>query len=180
MCCAALAGRSVRQSSSARAGVLLSVGVNSVVRLNNSTLHAEMLAIMMAEQRIGLYTLAESPSVSYEIVSSCDPCAMCRGAMLWSGVSRLVSGADRNDATALGFEEGPVFPESYAYLEERGRDHQPRRAAPRSLRSPGALSPARWANFKRLTEMRSSRFSPPSSVPVQAQRPLARSKGHER
>ena len=101
-------------------GVLLSVGVNSVVRLNNSTLHAEMLAIMMAEQRIGRYTLARSPSVSYEIVSSCDPCAMCLGAMLWSGVSRLVSGADRNDATALSFEEGPVFPESYTYLEERG------------------------------------------------------------
>ena len=35
-------------------------------------------------------------------------------------VSRLASGADRNDATALSFEEGPVFPESYAYLEERG------------------------------------------------------------
>src|SRR6185503_20926793 len=29
-------------------GALISVGVNSVVRLNNSTLHAEMLAIMMA------------------------------------------------------------------------------------------------------------------------------------
>jgi tRNA(Arg) A34 adenosine deaminase TadA len=101
-------------------GMLLSVGVNSVVRLNNSTLHAEMLAIMMAEQRIGLYTLAGSPSVSYELVSSCDPCAMCLGAMLWSGVSRLVSGADRSDATALSFEEGPVFPESYAYLEQRG------------------------------------------------------------
>jgi tRNA(Arg) A34 adenosine deaminase TadA len=101
-------------------GVLLSVGVNSVVRLSNSTLHAEMLAIMMAEQRIGLYTLAGSPSVSYEIVSSCDPCAMCLGAMLWSGVSRLVSGANRNDATALSFEEGPVFPESYTYLEQRG------------------------------------------------------------
>jgi tRNA(Arg) A34 adenosine deaminase TadA len=90
-------------------GVLLSVGVNSVVRLNNSTLHAEMLAIMMAEQRIGLYTLAGSSSVCYEIVSSCDPCAMCLGAMLWSGVSRLVSGADRNDATLLSFEEGPGF-----------------------------------------------------------------------
>src|SRR5687767_14520922 len=88
-------------------GALLSVGVNSVVRLNNSTLHAEMLAIMMAEHRIGSYTLA-GPSSSYELFSSCDPCAMCLGAVLWSGLKRMVTGADRDDATALSFEEGPV------------------------------------------------------------------------
>jgi tRNA(Arg) A34 adenosine deaminase TadA len=101
-------------------GALISAGVNSVVRLNNSTLHAEMVAIMMAQHRLGAYTLGASPGSSYEIVSSCDPCAMCLGAVLWSGVRRLVSGADRDDASALSFEEGPVFPESYAYLEERG------------------------------------------------------------
>jgi tRNA(Arg) A34 adenosine deaminase TadA len=101
-------------------GSLLSVGVNSVVRLNNSTLHGEMVAIMMAQHRIASYTLAGSPQTSYELVSSCDPCAMCLGAVLWSGVSRLVTGADRDDATALSFEEGPVFPQSYAYLEARG------------------------------------------------------------
>jgi tRNA(Arg) A34 adenosine deaminase TadA len=101
-------------------GALLSVGVNSVVRLNNSTLHAEMLAIMTAQHRIGSYTLAESAPESYELYSSCDPCAMCLGAVLWSGLRRMVSGADRDDATALSFEEGPVFPQSYTYLEERG------------------------------------------------------------
>ena len=101
-------------------GSLLAVGVNSVVRLNNSTLHGEMVAIMMAQHRLGSYTLAASPEVSYELFSSCDPCAMCLGAVLWSGVKRMVTGADRDDATALDFEEGPVFPQSYAYLEERG------------------------------------------------------------
>ena len=101
-------------------GALLSVGVNSVVRLNNSTLHAEMLAIMMAEHRLGSFTLGGSSAESYELVSSCDPCARCLGAVLWSGVGRMVTGADRDDASALGFEEGPVFPQSYVYLQERG------------------------------------------------------------
>jgi tRNA(Arg) A34 adenosine deaminase TadA len=101
-------------------GALLSVGVNSVVRLNNSTLHGEMVAIMMAQHRLGSFTLAGSPGTSYELFSSCDPCAMCLGAILWSGVKRMVTGADRDDATALNFEEGPVFPQSYTYLEERG------------------------------------------------------------
>jgi tRNA(Arg) A34 adenosine deaminase TadA len=45
---------------------------------------------------------------------------MCLGAVLWSGLARLVCGAGRKDAQELGFEEGPVFLESYRYLEDRG------------------------------------------------------------
>ena len=45
---------------------------------------------------------------------------MCLGATLWSGVRRVVYGAAREDASLLKFEEGPVFPESYRYLEARG------------------------------------------------------------
>jgi len=54
------------------------------------------------------------------LVSSCEPCAMCLGATLWSGVTGLVCGATREDAMAVGFDEGPVFAESWAYLEGRG------------------------------------------------------------
>jgi tRNA(Arg) A34 adenosine deaminase TadA len=45
---------------------------------------------------------------------------MCLGAVLWSGVRRLVYGADREDALRAHFEEGPVFPASFTYLEDRG------------------------------------------------------------
>jgi tRNA(Arg) A34 adenosine deaminase TadA len=45
---------------------------------------------------------------------------MCLGATLWSGVRGLVCGAAKEDATAVGFDEGPVFAESWAYLERRG------------------------------------------------------------
>ena len=45
---------------------------------------------------------------------------MCLGATLWSGVGRIVWGASRDDARRLDFDEGPVFPESYAYVEQRG------------------------------------------------------------
>jgi tRNA(Arg) A34 adenosine deaminase TadA len=99
---------------------LLSVGVNSVERLGNSAAHAEMLAIMIAEQRQGSYTLRVPDGPGLALFTTCDPCAMCLGAVLWSGISRLVCGAPREAALALGFEEGPVFPESYRYLEGRG------------------------------------------------------------
>lgn len=102
-------------------GTLVAAGVNSVTRLSNSVLHAEIVAIMLAQQRIGHFTLDPRPDGPvHALVTSCEPCAMCLGATLWSGARRLVCGATREDATALGFDEGPVFPESYAYLESRG------------------------------------------------------------
>jgi tRNA(Arg) A34 adenosine deaminase TadA len=101
-------------------GRLVAVGMNSVVRFNNCTLHGEMVAFMMAQQRIGSFTL-HSPSLpTHELFTSCEPCAMCLGATLWSGVRRVVCGAAREDASRLNFDEGPVFPESYRYLEDRG------------------------------------------------------------
>lgn len=98
----------------------LAVGMNSVVRLKNAALHGEMVAFMMAQQRIGSFTLAGPNLPRHEIFTSCEPCAMCLGATLWSGVKRIVCAAARDDATQLNFEEGPVFPQSYQYLEDHG------------------------------------------------------------
>jgi tRNA(Arg) A34 adenosine deaminase TadA len=103
-------------------GRLVAVGVNSVVRLNQSSLHAEMVAYMRAQARVGNYTLAAPSLPTHTLYTSCEPCAMCLGAALWSGVERLVFAATRDDAIKLRFDEGPVFPESYAYLKRRGID----------------------------------------------------------
>lgn len=104
----------------AGSGRLVAIGMNSVVRLNNCALHAEMVAFMMAQRRVGSFTLNAPHLPVHELFTSCEPCAMCLGATLWSGVQRVVYGAARDDASLLKFEEGPVFPESYAYLEARG------------------------------------------------------------
>ncbi len=101
-------------------GRVVAVGMNSVVRYQNCTLHAEMVAFMMAQRRVGSFTLSAPHLPVHELFTSCEPCAMCLGATLWSGVRRVVYGAAREDASLLQFEEGPVFPESYRYLEDRG------------------------------------------------------------
>lgn len=101
-------------------GALLGIGVNSVVRLNNSTLHAEMMAFMRAQAAVGSFSLADSSGAARELFTSCEPCAMCLGGVLWSGVTRVVFAARRDDAQRLNFDEGPVFPESFAYLRRRG------------------------------------------------------------
>jgi tRNA(Arg) A34 adenosine deaminase TadA len=106
-------------------GRLVGVGVNLVVPLNNSVLHAEIVAFMDAEARLQSYTLAAAGMPAHEVVTTCEPCAMCLGASLWAGVSRIVYGATRDDAAELQFDEGPVFPQSYEYLKARGIDIVP-------------------------------------------------------
>jgi tRNA(Arg) A34 adenosine deaminase TadA len=110
-------GAAIFESDSGR---LVSVGMNSVVRYDNCTLHGEMVAFMMAQQRVRSFSLSGPGMPTHELHTSCEPCAMCLGASLWSGVKRVVYGAARQDATRLSFDEGPVFPESYKYLEDRG------------------------------------------------------------
>ena len=105
---------------------LVSVGMNRVVPLHNSTLHGETVAIQMAQRKLRNFALSPEEDeggerrFQYELFTSCEPCAMCLGATLWSGVTRLVCGATKADASAIGFDEGPVFEESYTPLEEAG------------------------------------------------------------
>lgn len=101
-------------------GELVSVGVNSVVRLSNSVLHAEVVALMLAHHRLGLHTFAVPEAPPLELVTSCEPCAMCFGATLWSGVRKLICGATKADAEQLGFDEGPVSDTSWEHARARG------------------------------------------------------------
>lgn len=96
------------------------VGVNLVESARSAILHAEIVALMFAQATVGRYSLRADDLPAHALTTSCEPCAMCLGAVLWSGVRVLECGASRDDALGLGFDEGPVFPASYAYLERRG------------------------------------------------------------
>ncbi|MEA2110839.1 MAG: nucleoside deaminase [Campylobacterota bacterium] len=87
-------------------GKLISLGVNLVASQNLSILHAEMVAITLAQKRLGTYDLGSLNPDEYELVTSTEPCAMCLGAIPWSGLSLVVSAATDSDARAIGFDEG--------------------------------------------------------------------------
>ena len=89
-----------------QSGALISVGVNLVTACNCSAAHAEVVALSLAQARLGSYDLSAAGSRRCELVSSTEPCAMCLGAVPWSGVARLVCGARDEDARAIGFDEG--------------------------------------------------------------------------
>jgi tRNA(Arg) A34 adenosine deaminase TadA len=102
---------------------LLSVGANRVTVLNNSTLHGETVAIQFGQKKLQTYSMRQASATTnkeYVMCTSCEPCAMCLGATLWSGVHEIICSATKSDAESIGFNEGPVFDASYQQLEESG------------------------------------------------------------
>jgi tRNA(Arg) A34 adenosine deaminase TadA len=101
-------------------GRLIGVGVNGVTRSRLSVAHAEIVALGLAQRAVGSWNLAEGGQM--ELVTSCEPCAMCFGAVPWTGIASVVCGARREDAEAAGFDEGDKPENWVATLERRGID----------------------------------------------------------
>lgn len=101
-------------------GMLVSLGVNLVTSAGMSILHAEMVALSLAQAKLGGYDLGGPGLPAHELVTATEPCAMCLGAIPWSGVRRLITGARDADARAIGFDEGPKTAEWRNELEKRG------------------------------------------------------------
>jgi tRNA(Arg) A34 adenosine deaminase TadA len=85
-------------------GELVALGVNLVESQGLSVLHAEMVAIMLAQRRLETFDLGRGAKL--ELVTSTEPCAMCFGAIPWSGLQRVICGARTCDAENIGFDEG--------------------------------------------------------------------------
>ncbi len=102
-------------------GKLVSVGVNVVVAQSNCTAHAEMVAFMMAGKQIGSYSLKGKNQPAHQLIASAQPCAMCMGATVWSGVRELVFGSLRCDIQNINnFDEGPIPEKWKDELAKRG------------------------------------------------------------
>ncbi|MFN7678476.1 MAG: nucleoside deaminase, partial [Cyanobacteriota bacterium] len=77
---------------------LVAPGVNLVQALLWSGAHAEMVALSLAQKRLGQLDLGADPQQIYELFTSTEPCTMCMGCITWSGIRRLVCGASDLDA----------------------------------------------------------------------------------
>lgn len=110
-------GALVLESASGR---LAAVGVNLVVAARCSIAHAEMVALASLQQGLGRHDLGRAVPGGYVLVSSAEPCAMCMGALPWSGIGRLVCGARDEDVRAAGFDEGDKPQDWPAAFARRG------------------------------------------------------------
>lgn len=105
-------------------GTLISVGVNLVLYNCWSGAHAEIVAIALAQKRLNSHDLSAPHLPPMQLVTSVEPCAMCLGAIPWSGVISVLSGASDADARSVGFDEGPKVASWADALRERGIDVQ--------------------------------------------------------
>ena len=99
-------------------GRLVAAGVNRVLADGLSIAHAEVVAMSLAQQRLGSFDL--SAVGDYELVTSAEPCVQCFGALFWSGVRGVVCAARSPDAEAVGFDEGPKPADWAKLLNARG------------------------------------------------------------
>jgi tRNA(Arg) A34 adenosine deaminase TadA len=102
-------------------GQVVALGVNLVVDQHCSLAHAEMVALALAQQHLGTHSLApEQTGRVHQLVTSVAPCAMCLGAIPWSGIRSLICGAPEQDAREIGFDEGDKPAAWIEMLSKRG------------------------------------------------------------
>lgn len=120
-------------------GEIVYTNENQIYTATDPTYHAEAGLIRRFCKETGITDLRD-----YTMYSSCEPCFMCCGAMVWVKLGRLVYGAsDRdlcrilgeegNDCAELIFEKSPWKPEvrgdvlkeqSIHVLEKYFKEHQ--------------------------------------------------------
>lgn len=101
-------------------GRLIALGVNRVVPQSCSVAHAEIMALMIAQQRMAQHRLNQNGN-SYVLATSAQPCCQCYGATVWAGIDALLIGARAEDVEELTeFDEGPLPSDWIGELERRG------------------------------------------------------------
>lgn len=90
-------------------GKIISRGHNQVEQLNDSTAHAEMIALTAAFNQLGAKYLPEAT-----IYITLEPCLMCCGAMYWSKIGRIVYGAsdEKNGYRKTTGDNWPFHPKT--------------------------------------------------------------------
>ena len=94
-------------------GKIIGKGINRVIKNNDPTAHAEVVAIRNACKNLGTYDLS-----GCEIYTSCYPCPMCLSAIIWANVKKVYYGNTKEDAADIGFRDDFI----YDYIENLAND----------------------------------------------------------
>jgi tRNA(adenine34) deaminase len=88
---------------------IIARGYNQVEKLNDSTAHAEIIALTAAFNFLGSKYLPEAT-----LYVTVEPCVMCSGALYWSKVGRVVYGAsdEKNGYRNTTGNKSPFHPKT--------------------------------------------------------------------
>lgn len=96
-------------------GKIIGKGSNHVLKNNDPTAHAEIIAIRQACKTINSYDLS-----GCELYTTCYPCPMCLSAIIWSNIKKVYYGNTKEDAANIGFRDDFI----YKYINELSKDKQ--------------------------------------------------------
>lgn len=85
-------------------GKIIGKGSNQVLKSNDPTAHAEVVAIREACKNINSYDLTGA-----ELYTSCYPCPMCLSAIIWSNIKKVYYGNTKEDAEDIGFRDDFIY-----------------------------------------------------------------------
>ena len=85
-------------------GIVVGRGRNMVLKNNDPTAHAEVMAIRDACSNLGTYDLT-----GCELYTSCYPCPMCLSATIWSNMKKVYYGNTKGDAADIGFRDDYIY-----------------------------------------------------------------------
>lgn len=85
-------------------GEIIGKGSNHVLKNNDPTAHAEVMAIRDACKNINSYDLS-----GCELYTSCYPCPMCLSAIIWANIKNVYYGNTKEDAARIGFRDDFIY-----------------------------------------------------------------------
>lgn len=94
-------------------GNIIANGNNKVIKNNDPTAHAEIVAIREACKKLNTYDLS-----NYILYTSCEPCPMCLSAIIWANIKEVYYGCTKEDAGQIGFRDDII----YNYLKGNNKD----------------------------------------------------------
>ena len=92
---------------------IIGIGNNQVLKNNDPTAHAEVIAIRDACQKLNTYDLT-----GCSIYSTSEPCPMCISAIIWSNIKNIYFATDRKKVKKIGFRDDLI----YNYLEGKNNN----------------------------------------------------------
>ncbi len=83
---------------------VVAITSNTVLRDHDPTAHAEMNAIREATKKLGTHDLS-----GCTLYTTCYPCPMCLGAIIWSNIKKVYYGCNAKDADKIGFRDDFIY-----------------------------------------------------------------------
>jgi guanine deaminase len=77
---------------------------NEVVKQNDPTCHAEMLAIKNACKKLKRFNISDCI-----LYTTCEPCPMCLAAIYWARIKKYYYGCKKQDAEDIGFIDKYIY-----------------------------------------------------------------------